>query len=453
MKENTEAEWAEFLCMRVYFDLCGFPTVLRSDRGPEFTGAVVKAINDLLGVDHAFGSSYHPESQGYIESRHKPVNTTLAAYAKSNPGKWARRVKLCQWAMRATPRADRDNKSPFEIITGLKPQGPLNRVFEKVSPTTLSPAAYVRDLCEALEKTQNDVSLQLSADYAKKRSKGERELTSEWLPGVGDTVLLRKPPAEAVRAAQDTGGGIADRVRVSSRLQPLTDQRPFVVKKIVGSKSYILADADSGSTELGFSQPVALSRLVPFDLCQLETPVNPDDELWIDIKSNLPGRADRWLCRRISGQQATGAVRLTSADGAHEEVVDLADYEWRWRALPPSRVSGQTAAVAVFGKYDPKKRDRNSPFAHPAPGDTKGWTELLVPLYRKYAPKEVDNVPKMLEKYRGSERAIYRAFLEDHEGMCSVGNDVRLLGKKQCRICLRVGHWGNECPDRKKPIG
>ena len=81
MRENTEQEWAEFLVMHVYFDLCGFPTVLRSDRGTEFTGAIVKAINALLGVEHAFGSSYHPESQGYIEARHKVVNNTLAAYA------------------------------------------------------------------------------------------------------------------------------------------------------------------------------------------------------------------------------------------------------------------------------------------------------------------------------------------------------------------------------------
>ncbi len=70
MKENNETEWAEFSCMHVYFDFCGFPTVLRSDRITEFIGSVVKAINTMLGVEHAFGSSYHPESHGYIEARH-----------------------------------------------------------------------------------------------------------------------------------------------------------------------------------------------------------------------------------------------------------------------------------------------------------------------------------------------------------------------------------------------
>ena len=78
---------------------------------------------------------------------------------------------------------------------------------------------------------------------------------------------------------------------------------------------------------------MALERLVPFDMAQLESPVNADEDLYIDIKSNAPGRHERWLQRRIVGQQATGAVRVESLDGRHSEVIDLADYEWRWRLV------------------------------------------------------------------------------------------------------------------------
>ena len=120
MKEDSDSEWAAFLVEHVFFDVCGFPTVLRSDRGPAFVSSVIDAVNQLLGVDHAFGAAYHPQSQGYVEARHKPINHTLAAYAKDNPGKWARRVKLCQWAMRATPREDRNGKSPYELVIGHK---------------------------------------------------------------------------------------------------------------------------------------------------------------------------------------------------------------------------------------------------------------------------------------------------------------------------------------------
>jgi len=441
MKENSEAEWAEFLTMHVYFDLCGFPTVLRSDRGSEFTGAIVKAINTLLGVEHAFGSSYHPQSQGYVEARHKVVNQTLAAYAKAHPGKWARSVKLCQWAMRATPRADRDGKSPFEIITGLKPQGPLNRIFEKVSSTTLAPNAYVRDLCTHLEQTQKNVAVQLSADFAKRVHKNEKYVhKNEWLPKPGDIVLLRRPPQAAASSHGKPDGEAA--VHVSARLQPLTAPKPYKVKKVVGSKSYILEDVDTGSTELSFSQPVALARLVPFDLCQLEAPINDDEELWIDIKSNQPGRTDRWLARRIVAQQSTGAVRLVSADGQQEEIIDLADYEWRWRALP------RTGTMAVFGKYDPRKRDRNSPFAHPAAGDTEGWIKVFTPLIQKFKPYKLCKLPEVILKNKGKEKELYKMFLQKHLGDARNRIAKKDLKKNQCRICGQDGHWGNECPEK-----
>ncbi len=365
MSENSEEEWAEFLVMHVYFDLCGFPAVLRSDRGAELTGPIVRAVNTMLGVEHAFGSSYHPESQGYIEARHKIVNTTLAAYAQSNPAEWARRVKLCQWAMRATPRGDRDGKRPLEIITGLKPQGSLNRIFEKVSNSALAPSEHVRDLCKYLERTQSNVAIQLSAEYEKTKARNERQSKVSFQPDVGDIALLRRPPTMLLRRDGDSG----EKSHVSARLQLLTASKPFKVKKKVGSKSYILADVDTGSSELGFAQPVALERLVPFEMAQLEAPLNAAEELWIDIKSNITGRADRWLIRQIIGQSATGLVRVRSINHKEEEMIDLADYEWRCRAT----LSRQGAIVAAFGKYDPRIRNQNSPFAHPTLGDTIQW--------------------------------------------------------------------------------
>ena len=106
-------------------------------------------------------------------------------------------------------------------------------------------------------------------------------------------------------------------------------------------------------------------------MARLEAPVETEEELWIDIKSNKPQQGERWLVRQIIAQQATGAVRLRSADKATEDIIELADYEWRWRSMPLA--SGAQGQMAVFGKYDPLKRDRNSPFAHPALGDTVGW--------------------------------------------------------------------------------
>ena len=441
LKEDSEEEWAAFLVESVFFDLAGFPAVLRSDRGTSFTGGVIKAVNTLLGITHAFGSSYHPESQGYIEARHKGINTTLAAYARDNPGQWARRCKLAQWAMRATPRGDRDGRSPFEIITGLKPQGPLQRIFQRMSRDTMAPSAYIRDLTAHLKSVHDSVRTYMSADFAQKKLKEEGKDTSNWLPQIGDIVLLKRPPP-AVQAQQGHRVG-----EVSARLTPLADVRPLRVLKQVGPKAYILCNPDTSATDLGFQQPVSLSRLIPFDMAALETPTNAGEELWIDIKSNKVGRANDWLVRQIIGQLATGNVRLQSQDGSQTEIVDLASFEWRWRTPPRSRTT-QRPGFAI-AKYDPVFADRNSPYAHPAAGDTAGWRALLVRYLKRRSVTQVRRIDELLQKYHGREHEYYKELIYSHEGE-GKGKVVNAeLGQDTCRLCGKAGHWGNECPTRK----
>ena len=438
LREDCEEEWARFLVEDVFFDLAGFPAVLRSDRGSAFTGGVIKAVNTLLGVTHAFGSSYHPESQGYIEARHKPINNTLAAYARENPGHWAKRAKLAQWAMRATPRADRDGRSPFEIVTGLKPQGPLQRIFQNVTRDTLSPSAYIKDLTQHLQKVHESVRMYINADYDNKRFRAEGDKKSDWLPGVGDMVLVRRPPP-AVLASQGQKAGT-----VSARLIPLADTRPFRVMKQVGPTAYVLQDPDTGSSELGFQQPVSLSRLIPFDMAALESPSNPDQELWVDVKSNKPGRDAQWLVRRIAGQSATGKVRLTSQDGSVTEMVDLASFEWRWRAVPKQRPQG--AVLAMNAKYDPRVRNQNSPYAHPSAGDTAGWRPIIDSFVRGHAKHLAVRVDELLAKYSGKEKEYYDLLRRTHAGDARCQRPKVELTTGQCRICHEEGHWGNECP-------
>ena len=84
----------------------------------------------------------------------------------------------------------------------------------------------------------------------------------------------------------------------------------------------ILADA-TGSTDLGFGQPVSASRLIPFEIGNLESPID-NGELHLEIL-----RGSTWMKAQLVQQNATGAVRLVFPD-KREEVVDLATEEYRW---------------------------------------------------------------------------------------------------------------------------
>ena len=83
---------------------------------------------------------------------------------------------------------------------------------------------------------------------------------------VGDRVLLRRPPSALLAELSAEG--------VSHRLLPLLSAKVYEVFKVVGRSSYVIADPDSKSTELGFAQPVAQERLVAFDLADLDIPID-----------------------------------------------------------------------------------------------------------------------------------------------------------------------------------
>ena len=132
VKSDDGLTTAKFLVEDVFFDVAGFPTVLRSDRGSSYTSNIVAEVNKILGVQQSFTTAYHPESLGYLEASHLRVNHILASYCRKFPKLWPRYVKLAQWAMRATPRADRQKKSPYELVVGMVPQGPIDKIFARL---------------------------------------------------------------------------------------------------------------------------------------------------------------------------------------------------------------------------------------------------------------------------------------------------------------------------------
>ena len=109
---------------------------------------------------------------------------------------------------------------------------------------------------------------------------------------------------------------------MSDRLLPRADPRLFQVAKVVGHSSVVLRDPDTGETDLGFAQPVALDRLVLFDMCDLEEPT-ADDDVMLELR-----RAGEWRRAQVTAQLAAGKVRLKFRD--YEEVVDLGGEEYRW---------------------------------------------------------------------------------------------------------------------------
>jgi len=343
--DNGALTWARFLVEHVMFDLAGFVPVLRSDRGAAFVSDIVAQICTLVNADHCFGSAYHPQSQGFVEARHQKVNRILASYASSHPEAWSRWLPLAQWCMRATPVSYRGDRSPFEIITGMLPQGPIDEVFRRLEPgKALDPGSYVRDLVDNLASIHKVVGQELKSVHEQELHEAAKQDRGESLQ-VGDTVVLKAPPQMIAQALGATASGI------STRLLPRFRAQLFKIAKRVSPQAVILADPDTGSTQLGFSQPIHLSRLRRFDLADLDHPID-DGPLAVEVFSGAT-----WKRGQVVSQSSTGKVLVHFPE---EEPVwlDLASEEYRWIYAAeelPEVASRRRRLVLTRSKTDPSE--------------------------------------------------------------------------------------------------
>ena len=88
---------------------------------------------------------------------------------------------------------------------------------------------------------------------------------------------------------------------MSDRLLPRASSTLYRIKKQDGPNVVVLAGLGTGSSEFGFAQPVAIGRLVPYDLCELE--------------ETIAGALPRLGLYRSGGWQV-GGVRVQIATGA-----------------------------------------------------------------------------------------------------------------------------------------
>ena len=111
---------AKALVRHVFLDMCGFPLILRSDNGVEFTASLVSEMKQLLGIQGVHGTAYHPQSQGMVERIHRTLNESLRTTAKDYPGEWEERIPFIRFGLNNMPRKSLGNRTPYEGVTGLR---------------------------------------------------------------------------------------------------------------------------------------------------------------------------------------------------------------------------------------------------------------------------------------------------------------------------------------------
>ena len=127
---------------------------------------------------------------------------------------------------------------------------------------------------------------------------------------------------------------------------PYADPKLYRVSKVTDFGHFILEDPATGRLTNNHKDAVPSDRLILYeDLPPQEQPLNPDDEIWIEIKSNEVGQSNMWLQRKIVAQCETGEVRVCDKNGNDSRIIELANYDYHFIKPPRS-----TEAATSVGK-------------------------------------------------------------------------------------------------------
>lgn len=180
------------------FAQTGFPKVICTDQGPNFTADLTDQFLSVLGVSPRFATPGHPESMGAVERWNKTLKEMLNKNIQEHGRKWDLHLPYLLFAYREVPHST-TGVSPFQLVYGRLPPGPLSILKdvwlgEKEIPTGTSRPVdvYLRDLVERLQKAHEiatETSEMTQREYTSRYNLRSRDKCFS----VGDKVLMLIP--------------------------------------------------------------------------------------------------------------------------------------------------------------------------------------------------------------------------------------------------------------------
>lgn len=218
--KSAEVTWQAL--MRGWFQFFGLPKLITTDRGKNFTSKYIKNLANMFGIHLIHTTSYHPASNGMIESQHHKLKNLLRALKDDD---WIARLPLVILAWNNVIREDW-LFSPNQLVFGTNVHLP-NNFFEETDPklsveNTELVQSYIREMQTLRSgetcQHQNRYSKVLSYDLATCKYVLER---NESRTGLNQTYL---GPFEVVERGENVYkikrlNGSVDTVSIS-RLKP-----------------------------------------------------------------------------------------------------------------------------------------------------------------------------------------------------------------------------------------
>ena len=207
-----------------YFTMTGLPTEIQSDQGSNFMSRVFRQTMQLLEIHQVRSSAYHPESQGALERFHQNLKTMLRCYSVEHERDWDVCLPYVLFAARDS-KQESLGFTPFELVYGHTPRGPLKLVKEKWIEGNIEEdlLGYVARIKSKLLQATSLAKQHLSVAQSRAKAHFDKSAKTREFK-VGDQVLLYLPIPKSPLKAKYYG--------------------PYKIKRRVSDVCYVISTPD-----------------------------------------------------------------------------------------------------------------------------------------------------------------------------------------------------------------
>ena len=139
---TAEALFNEFICKY------GVPTVILTDQGTHFLNQLMEAMSKLVGYNHKYSTTYHPQSNGMIERFNATFIPQIAKLQDREDNNWDDYLSPVVFAYN-TGCHSTTQYAPYELLFGREPRFPTDQ--SRTSFTFQRPNDYYEQLKKSMK--------------------------------------------------------------------------------------------------------------------------------------------------------------------------------------------------------------------------------------------------------------------------------------------------------------